>query len=416
MHKKVLIAAVAATLTSVPMFSSAAMLSAKGLELDIFGRLQAELSSIDIDPNPAAVPAEPDDAQLAVRDNGVQSRIGFDVKKDFGGGLAGIGRLEYTQVLGNGDGPGAREQWVGLKGGWGEFNAGRNQAPMKYIGGAAYDVFVATALQARGSGGAMWSPGTGYGAAGFVNHSIKYRTPKGAPITVHALIMPSDSLNSAGGDSGGPGNGVDFNVGASWGGDLGEIVLGASQDTANDAQEAVGYDDDETVVRVAGKLKFGALTLLAQYEDIGDALGSGGINADADPTDPADFSQQNACTGGSGFRGGDALFPAGAGQCNTAMNPGGDGEVYFAAVHWKLGKWLLVAQGGKTEADATPANALAGVPALGEREASNTTVGVVYFFDKTTRLYAGYQDVSVEESDGTEPDRESIALGMRLDF
>ncbi len=411
MQRNILIAAVAATLTSLPVLSSAAMLSAAGVDINIFGKLQAELSSIDIEPNPLVPPpGEPDDAQLAIRDNGVQSRIGFDVKKDVGGGLAGIGRLEYTQVLGNGNGPGAREQWVGLKGGWGEFNAGRNQAPMKYIGGAAYDIFVATALQARGSGAAMWAPGTGYGAAGFVNHSIKYRTPKGAPITVHALIMPSDSLNSAGGDSGGPGNGIDVNIGASWGGDLGEIMVGVFQDTANDAQEAVAYDDDETVVRVGGKLNLGAFTLFGQYEDISDALSSGGIDADAA------IDRVNACTGGSGFRGGDELYPDGAGQCNTAMNPGGDGEVYFAAVHWKLGKWLLVLQGGKTEADATPANALAGVGALAEREATNGTVGVVYFFDKTTRLYAGYQDVSVEEPDGTEPDRESIVLGMRLDF
>ena len=423
MQKNILIAAVAATLTSLPMLSSAATLSAKGVEFDVFGKLQAELSSIDIDPDPAD-PTQPDDAQLDVRDSGVQSRIGFDFKKDFGGGLAAIGRLEYTAVLGDGGSPSAREQWVGLKGGWGEFNAGHNQAPMKYIGGAAYDIFVATALQARGSGGAMWAPGSGLGASGFVGHSIKYRTPKGAPIAVHALIMPSDSLNSGeGAEIGGPGNGVDYNVGASWGGDLGEIVLGVSQDTANDAQEFAGYDD-ETVVRVAGKLNLGAFTLMAQYEDIGDALSAGGVGANGT------FDRKNACSGGSGFRGGEAdLYPAGAGQCNTAMNPGGDGEVYFAAVHWKLGKWLLVAQGGKTEADETAARAgIVGPPAIPaiaaqiDREATNGTFGVVYFFDKTTRIYGGYQTVSVEESrsdaDSTkiEPDRESIALGIRLDF
>lgn len=415
MKNKLLSTAVFVALGAAPALAQAEMVSAAGLQLNIFGILQAELSEIDIENRASITPAPtttPPANDLAIRDNGIQSRVGFDIKKDLGGGQAAIGRLEYTQVLGNGDGPGAREQWVGLQGGWGEINAGQNQAPMKYIAGAAYDIFVATALQARGSGAAMWAPGAGWGAAGFVTHSIKYRTPKDFPVTLHVLVMPSNSVNSdSGAESGGPGNGIDYNLAGSWGGSQGEIAFGYSSDSANDSQKLRGFDD-ESVYRIAGKWVLGPVTLFGQYEGIKSALSSGGVGEiTTTPALPTGISPNYACTGGSGFRGGDALYPGGVGQCNTAMNPGGDGNIYFVALHYKLGNTVLVLQGGKTSADAVAAPA-----PVASHEATNATIGAVYFFDKTTRVYGGYQKVTVKESDGTSPDRASIALGMRQDF
>lgn len=410
MKKKILMSAVGAALVAGPMLAHA--------DVKIFGRLQAEFASIKIDGNACGTGGSIDcKTQRGIDDSGVMSRVGFDVSEDLGGGLKGVGRLEYTQSIANGAAPGAREQWVGLSGSsWGTIALGRHQAPMKYIGGAAYDIFVATALQARGSGGAMWAPGSGWGAAGFVNSSIKYSSPNMNGFVIHALVMPGNSSqdNATGTNNnvGGPGNGLDMNVAAKYGTKDWEVIAGISRDTANDAQKALNVNgkplDDEKVYRLGGKFKVDALTVLGQYESIKNSLTSGAATASA--------NSSAGCSGGSAFGGGGNPNPgtsgsSGTAQCNTAITQNSDGKIWFLALQYKLANNILVLQGGQTKSDP--------IAAQPEKKATNTTLGLVHMFSKQTRLFAGYQKVAlkgVSLGTTTDPDRNTWTVGLRQDF
>ena len=89
-------------------------------------------------------------------------------------------------------------------------------------------------------------------------------------------------------------------------------------------------------------------------------------------------------------------------------------------------------QGGRTKADEVSTG---GVLRAGEREAKNFTVGAIYNFSKRTRVFGGYQRVSIDGArsiDNTnagnagtvaatgalaiQPDRSTWTIGMRHDF
>lgn len=397
MNKK-LIALVVAGACAAPLSASAAN---DGVTL--FGRIQAEYSSIDINRAPTA---PGDYTQRSINDNGVMSRWGLKINEDLGNGLAAIGQIEFTLNPPVGSTEGAREQWVGLSGrNWGAVKIGRNQAPMKTIGGAAYDIFVATGLQARGFGGAMWAPSTGFGAAGFVNQSVKYESPNMGGFSLAVLAAPSNASSgtTASGNTYNRGNGIDWNTGAKYDFGMGEVIAGYSRDTANDVQKATltngKFGDDEKVWRLGGKVNLAALTLLGQYEQVNNALGS------------ANCGNGGAAGAGLGNTAGPSSYAsAGTAQCNADMNANGDGKIWFLAAHYKIGNTILVLQGGKTNADA--------VGTARSKDAKNITVGAVYMLSKRTRVYGGYQkvDVSLNNTALVNPDRKTWAVGMRHDF
>ncbi|MHB1333063.1 MAG: porin [Sulfuriferula sp.] len=401
MNKK-LIALVVAGACAAPLTASAAN---DGVVL--FGRIQAEYASIDINRAPAAAGNY---TQRSINDNGVMSRWGLKINEDLGNGLAAIGQVEFLLNPPNGSTEGAREQWVGLSSrSLGSVKIGRNQAPMKTIGGAAYDIFVATDLQARGSGGAMWAPSTGFGASGFVNQSVKYESPNMGGFSLAVLAAPNNASSGLGNTAAtnGHGNGVDWNAGAKYDFGMGEVIAGYSRDTANDLQKAAltngAYGSDETAWRLGGKVKLADLTLLGQYEKISSALGSAGSLGALSTTG---CSSGSAAAGAGGTAGG----LAGTAQCNTALNANGDGKIWFLGAHYKIGNTILVLQGGKTSADA--------IGTASSKEAKNITVGAVYMLSKRTRVYGGYQrvNVSLNTVGATDPDRKTWAVGMRTDF
>ena len=86
----------------------------------------------------------------------------------------------------------------------------------------------------------------------------------------------------------------------------------------------------------------------------------------------------------------------------------------------------VVLQGGETKADAV---SVGGVVTSNEREAKNFTAGAIYSLSKRTRVFGGFQHVSVDgarnvantDVDGVgasaeQPDRSTWTLGMRHDF
>ena len=412
MNKKLIALAVAGAL-GAPLVASAA----PGDGVTLFGRVGVEFGSIDIDQAPGAS----DYRQESISDNAGASRWGLLIVEDLGGGLKANARVEYGFRTGTGVADNAREQWVGLShAGWGALQFGRVQSPFKdFVGGTSIDPFVTTNLQARGSGGAMYAPANGFGAAAFVDHAIRYNSPSWGGFSMALLAAPTDATQTdavnGGGNVGGKGGTANYQVGLKYKiGTMGEIFGGYSNDEANDIQSTTltngQFGDDEQVWRIGTAWNFGNFRIAAQYEKIEDALaGNGGTT----------------CSGGAAANSGDAGITTQ--QCNSSLNANGDGDIWFLTTQYKIGKTTLVLQGGQTKADSV-SNA-AGVITASEREAKNLTVGAIHMISKRTRVFGGYQRVNVDGARNiantaatgtavlaTEPDRSTWTLGMRHDF
>ena len=377
-------------------FAAPGMVIAQGDGVTISGNVNVEFYSVKIDqatgPN--------DFRQEAIGDPTFFSRWAINIKEDLGGGLAAIGKIEFAFSTGAGVNEVAREQWVGLTSkDWGTVHFGSVFAPFRiFAGGAAVDRFIGTSLHLRGSGGAQYAPANGFGTGGFIDHAIYYTSPVWSGFSFAAVVAPSDATqadatlantNQRNGNTGGRGNGVDFQVAGKYNiGKVGDVFAGYSRDSASDNQRAQGLingkvADDETVWRIGANLKFGDFGVYGQYDEIDSALNT--FNLASLPTASGN--------GGAGCAGGAA---AGSGadagsttqQCNSSLNVNGDGNIWSLGVSYALGKTLLVLQGGKTTADA--------VGTALERTATNVTVGAIYNLSKRTRFHAGYQRVNVE--------------------
>ena len=420
MNKKLIVIAIAGVL------GAPQVVSAQGTGVTLFGRVQAEYQSTKIDQATSAS----DHRQESISDNAGQSRWGLKINEDLGNGLSAIAQIEFGFRTGNGNAENAREQWVGLTSkSWGTAKFGRVQSPFKdFAGGGTLDLFGSTTLQARGSGGAMYAPANGFGAASHVDHGIRYDSPSFGGFSAAVLLVPVDATQTDpafstgtvatnGGNVGGRGGSNNYQIGLKYKfGSAGEIFGGYSQDDANDVQAATTTNgrlgDDEQVWRIGGAWNFGDFRIAAQYEDIENALpGNGGTTCSGGAT-----ATGNSDTGIS------------TGQCNSSINANGEGDIWFVTAQYKLGKTTLVVQGGQTNADAVT-NATTGVETAAEREATNWTIGAIYNFSKRSRVYGGYQHVSVDgarnvantTATGTniltiQPDRDTWTIGMRHDF
>lgn len=419
MHKKLIMLAVAGVF-SAPLLASAA----EGSNVKLFGRVQAEYSSTKID---VIGTSANNYRQEVISDNGGQSRWGIDVSEDLGNGLSANARIEFGFRTGTGVAENAREQWVGLASkNWGEFKFGRVQSPLKdFTGGAMIDPFIDSNLQAVGAGGAMYGPNNGFGSSGFVDHALRYNSPDFSGFTASVVYVPSDATQaepSAGGagGTGGRGGANDYQLALKYKiGSVGEVFGAYSRDNASDTQRAVVASaatnfrtaEDESVWRIGGSVSFGDLRLVGQYEDVSNALSNGGA----------------LCGGGASANGGgDAGISTS--QCNSSINTNGDGHIWFLGAHYKLGKTTLVVQGGKTTADQVT-NPTTGAVTANERTAKNITLGAIYSFSKRTRVFGGYQKVSVDGAHiadnttatgttvlSTQPDRSTWSIGLRHDF
>ena len=437
MNKKLIALAVAGAL-GAPLVASAN--PADGVTL--FGRVGVEFGSIDIDQAAGAN----DYRQESISDNAGASRWGLLIVEDLGGGLKANARVEYGFRTGNGNVDSVREQWVGLSHKvWGAVQFGRVHSPFKdFAGGASIDPFVTTNLQARGTGGAMYAPNNGFGAAGFVDHALRYNSPSWGGFSMALLFSPGDAtqtdpaattftVNPATGviaatannasNVGGKGGTSNYQIGLKYKfSTMGEVFGGYSNDEASDGQKAALVNaasnfrtaDDETVWRLGTAWNFGNFRIAAQYDKIENALaGNGGAT----------------CAAGAAATGNGDLGISTA-QCNSAINTNGDGDIWFLSTQYKIGKTTLVLQGGQTKADSI-SNA-AGVVVANEREAKSVALGAIHMLSKRTRVFGGYQRVSVDGAHvvsqagttstsgtavlATQPDRSTWTLGMRHDF
>lgn len=397
MKKKLITLAVAGALAA-PL-----MVSADSTHVTIFGRIQAEYATIDVDGF---------NAQTAVADDALQSRWGLQIAEDLGAGLRVMGRIEYNLNPGSGMNSGAREQWVGLGGdSWGELKFGRVQSVLRdFAGGETIDPFSDTSLHATGSGGLMVSSANGYGSGddGFVNSAVRYDSPSVEGFSVAALLMPGDAdkndpvahgFNSeyAGGENGE----WDFQIGAKYSNQfdaVGVDIFGAySRDNISKWQKLNGVDKDEQIWRGGATVSVADFRLRGQFDYVLNANPYGGAAS---------------CTSAAAF--GEAIGPwstdGGRGQCNSAMNANGDGYLWIAGADYTIGNTMLVAQGGMTKAKSEAG--------IARRNVENITVGVIHNLSRRSSLFGGYQRVWVKDRNvvGADADRNVYTVGLRHDF
>ncbi|MDO8437644.1 MAG: porin [Nitrosomonadaceae bacterium] len=374
MKKKLIALAVAGALAA-PVVASA-----QGTNVTIFGRVQAEYSGVDNGNTPY---------QSGISDNARSSRWGLQITEDLGRGLKANARFEQGFNTGSGQAATPREQWVGLSSAqWGDVKFGRVQSPFKdFAGGMTIDPFAYTTLQANGAGATMTGSanGMGSGANGFVNGAIRFDSISTEGFSFAGLLMPGDAnqfdptingnatnaWNGGGaGNTGGKDGEFDGQVAGKYvtnymGHDL-SMFGGYSRDNANATQKmTLGVRTEETW-RIGGTWKYDNLSVVGQYERVYNALGAA------------------TCTSASALAANPLI--ASSGQCNSAMNSGGDGDIWHVGTNYKWGNTLLVAQGGKTNADAIGTTAA--------RDATSFTVGAIHSLSKRTSLFGGYQRVT----------------------
>jgi predicted porin len=378
MNKKLIALAVAGALAA-PVIASA-----QGTNVTIFGRVQQEYSGVDNGNNAY---------QGGLNDNARSSRWGLQISEDLGRGLKAIARLEQGINTGSGTANTPREQWVGLSSSaWGDVKFGRVQSPFKdFAGGMTIDPFAYTTLQANGAGGTMsgGANGMGSGANGFVNGAIRFDSVQTEGFSFAGLLMPGDANNfdptkngtdtaslfgGGSGNTGGKNGEFDGQAAAKYAGNyMGyayTVFGGYSRDNANDAQKAtlgaIGGRTEE-VWRAGGTLKYDNLSVVGQYERVTNAIGAA------------------TCTSAAALASNPVV--SSSGQCNSAMNLGGGGEIWHVGTNYQWGNTQLVAQGGRTNADA--------ITGAAARQNSSFTVGAIHALSKRTSMFGGYQRVTM---------------------
>jgi predicted porin len=266
MQKKLISAAVAAALGTGAAFTAQ---TASADSVTVYGQARQELNWQDNGVTDG----------LRIDDSGAQTRLGVKFDKDLGNGLKALGVMEWiVELCGVSGGTGgggptanlttgavnlgsggcrqdfatARQQWIGLKGGFGQIAFGRFNGSYKTHGSVTYDAFGATSLQARGQGG---QSGGAFTANGFVDDMVEYKSPKLGMFTFQIQYGLDDPQNPAGAKN----TKDDYNVAAriSGGKDWQVIVASSHDDSANADNHKIG-----------GKFKFGPVSIAAQYENV----------------------------------------------------------------------------------------------------------------------------------------------------
>ncbi|WP_293005477.1 porin [Nitrosomonas sp.] len=401
MKKKLISLAVAGALAA-PMVVLA---QGVGTNVTLFGSVQAEYATVN---------KEGQSSQALIGDDTGRSRMGMHVTENLGGGLKAKAHVEYGFSTGSGALGVARERWVALANdSWGEVKFGRVQSPFKdFAGGMTIDPFAYTTLQAAGSGGTMTASanGLGSGAQSFVNSAVRFDSPRVEGFSFAGILMPGDSnrLDAANfisptdtyqgsqSNSGGEDGEWDFQVAGKYeaqvaGHNLG-LFGGYSRDNMSTRQRTtLPVTNNEHVWRGGALWSFQNFKVSGQYERVDNALGA------ATCSNAAQLGNPGTGTGDS------------RSHCNSAMNLGGDGHLWFVSTQYDWGNTSFIAQGGRSEANAT-ATAI-------KRDLSTFTVGLIHNLSKRSSLFGGYQRGMMDDKavNGLK-DHNTYTVGMRHNF
>ncbi len=359
MKKKLLVLAVGATITVVPMLIAQA-------DVKIYGNAQVELAQR----KNKLVTVGDDTAQFA-NDNG-RGTWGIEATEDMGGGLTGLAKFEFQVDTAGGadkaDSQKDREMYVGLRGGFGTLRLGRVNSPYK-LTGVALDPFVATNLEARSNGGmssgcaagtlsgcatAYGNPGGAvlYGqGSGYVSNGIVYNMPKmaGVGFDVYYSNDEQDNTNAW------------LSAAVTWAG--GPVSVFVVHNKQNQTSFTAGLFKDSVADKVGGQVKLGgggmSHTISGQYEEI---------------------------------------------DKDTGL-PGAEVKVTFLGYQLGIGNTIGVAQLGRTKQDTAPFGTVT----------KYLAVGGIYNFTKTFRAFGGLRTTKTEAATTTLDER-ILSAGLRKDF
>ena len=341
MNKKIIALAVASAFAA-PMAAQA--------EMKVYGQAQIEFASFG--------GTNADGA--AIIDN-ARGRIGFKATEDLGNGLKALAKFEFKTDTADGNSSGGaaltkRELMVGLKGGFGEFQAGRLKTAYKYTGGVKYDPFVATVLEARGNLGMSGKVGIGSiskaaGHNGFVDDSIAYKNKFG---NVHFWITYDL-------DDGGNAGSLDIDAG---------VTPGVVAAGGNALSAALKYKQKNWELFVA------------MVDDDNDGIAG---------------SSYSSTKFGGQWKGGAHKISV---QLEQIDANGFDTDAYYVDYQLKFGKNMFDVAIGNTDF-------------VGATDGDFLRVALKHKFSKKTSTWVGYR---ATELNNTGLDADVISLGLRVDF
>ncbi|PTN11045.1 porin [Nitrosomonas aestuarii] len=389
---------ISAALTGIFALTTAGSAFATTTKMSLVGRIQSEYSHINI---------EGYSSQSLINDPTFFSSWGFRIFENLGNGFQAMAMIDFGFDT-NGSAQGSREIFVGINNdAIGTLKIGRTHSPFAdFAGGWTIDPLVYTTLQAAGSGGTMIASANGLGAGAYsaVNSVVRFTSAEFNGFSFAALLMPGDSEKleaNLGGVLGGHGGNIgetggedgewDVQFAAKYVWDFHEhkfeVFGGYSRDNVSTAQKritAVNLKTEE-VGRIGGVWSYKNVQIQGQYDFISDAIGA------ATCSDAAALG---------------AIGQVATRQCNSAMNAGGDGNIWYVGGQYKMGNATLVAQGGMTDAH--------GTSVFKRRAAKSYTIGGLYHLSKRTNLFGGYQRVNViNHNETVDRDRNTWTVGLR---
>ena len=173
--------------------------------------------------------------------------IGVKGSEDLGNGLTAMFQLEYGTDPVNGGEFAGRDQWLGMKGGFGALRFGAMSTNYK-MSGAVLDPFWRTSLDSRDAGRLSGlHAGKGEQGQGRATNTVRYDSPSFSG----AKVVANYTLDSGLDDEDGYGIGVHYNAGA----------IFASFDYINN-----GVDGEDDAWKLGGKYSMGDAAFYGHYE------------------------------------------------------------------------------------------------------------------------------------------------------
>lgn len=205
------------------------------------------------------------------------SRLGFKGSEDLGDGMSAIYKLEYqvNPDYSQGDQGSAtnlkrRNQYIGLKGGFGEVRVGRHDTPLKMAQGK-FDQFNDTDADIKGKLGISQGENR-------VDNVIAYLNKFG-DITLGVALVPSEGDGTTAGD--GPADTISAAVMYSNGDMFGSIAIDSYDDTG---KTSASPTYNKSLMRAVGTMNMGTMSFGLLYEQ-STTDGVGAVDDNNDKTD-----------------------------------------------------------------------------------------------------------------------------------
>jgi predicted porin len=374
MNKK-LVAAALGLAFAAPVFADSS-------NVTLYGRVHQAL-----DHQSTSSPAGDNGGNFVLED--VSSRFGIKGQEDLGGGLSLIFGYEFSVSADNNTGVGGRHSYIGMKGGWGTFVAGKQDggnetvAPLysqaSLTGGVSNQGGPLTTI---GGGGSALGNGVAIDRVQRTDNSFGYKTNiAGVAIEARHALTSGNNLDALDNDP---------------------ATAGAQTGNNNNANNTPIKENGTRQTEVAATYKVGALTI------------GGGFNIfDQQGVDPTVAAQpENTVQGVVAYNFGSFSLAGLVAQTSLyAANPanGEDSNTEYllsATVPLSANSGIFGAY-----ADSERNNLVA------PTELSQAQIAYYYDFSKRTRTYVGFNRLTTEVvATGAETDQDNFTIGLRHNF